>query len=389
MRSTLARCSTMSVSETSSAVGSPASPAPTSVGEPSGPSVTMRNPSGRCGPVSMPSVMKPSSPTNRVRTHAGSAKVGAMAPDPVVSTAALPGLRAVAADDAEELLRLVEACDVADDGEVDYTLEDVVDDLSRPSWRGWVVERDGRFVAHGWVEQRDNQTTIHADVRVRPEAEAALATPLLALVREEAARLDPGGAVHVPVSVNAHRARRWLAHAGGTVVRHFWRMVVELDAVPPPPPPPPPVPAGVTVEQPRDDVAELRNVHSVIDTAFLDHFGSVPTQFDAWLHRQRTSPGADLGLWWMARVDGVPAAVLIGRMWPDTGWVQGVGTLPAYRGRGLARLLLVTAFGEYFRRGQPRVSLGVDAESPTRALALYESVGMHRALEVLMVELPA
>src|SRR4051794_29559845 len=332
MRMTFAGCSTMSASEASSAVGSPASPASTSVGEPSGPSVTMRNPSGRCGPVSMPSVMNPSSPTNRVRTHAGSAKVGGMAPDPVVSTPALPGLRAVAPGDAEALLRLVEACDIADDGEVDYTLDDVVDDLSRPGWRGWVVERDGRFVAHGWVEHRDNQTTIHADVRLHPEADTALASPLLALVREEAARLDPGGAVHVPVSVNAHRARRWLADAGGLTVRHFWRMVIELDAAPPSPP----AADGGAGDQPCDDVAELRDVHTVIDTAFLDHFGSVPTQFDTWLHRQRTSPGADLGLWWLARVDGVPAAALIGRMWPDTGWVQGLGTLPEYRGRGLA-----------------------------------------------------
>lgn len=293
-------------------------------------------------------------------------------------------VRPVAPDDATELLKLIETCDIADDGEPDYTLEDVEDDLARPGWHGWVVEQDGRFVAHAWVERRENQATVHADVRLHPDADAALAPPLLDLVRNEAARLEPGGAVHVHASVNAHRALQWLSAAGGRVVRHYWRMVVDHEA----PPVVPPLPVGVTLEQPADDPDELRVVHNVIDTAFLDEFGFVSADFDSWVHRQRTSPGADLGLWWLARVEGAPAAVLIGRDWPDTGWVQGVGTLKEFRGRGLARTLLLTAFAEFFRRGQPKVSLGVDAANPTGALALYESVGMRRALEVQLFELP-
>jgi len=293
-------------------------------------------------------------------------------------------VRPVAPDDAANLLTLIETCDIADDGEPDYTLEDVEDDLARPGWRGWVDDRDGRFVAYAWVERRDNQAAVHADVRVHPDADAALAPPLLAMVREEASRLDPVRPVHVHASTNAHRARRWLSDAGGHVVRHYWRMVLDHET----PPTWPPLPAGVTLEQPADDLDELRVVHDVIDTAFLDEFGFVPSDFDSWLQRQRSSPGADLGLWWLARVDGVPAAVLIGRAWPDTGWVQGVGTLKEFRGRGLARTLLLTAFAEFFRRGQPKVSLGVDAANPTGALALYESVGMRRAIEVQLYELP-
>ena len=310
---------------------------------------------------------------------------GVVVPDPTPAAAASP-LRVLEADDAHRLLDLIVACDVADDGEPDYTLEDVEDDLRRRGWRGWGIEGDdGRLLAYGWVEKRDNQASVHGDVRVHPEADAGFAQPLLQQVRAEAARLDPGGGLMVPVSANSHRARGWLAAAGGTVVRHFWRMVIDLesdvDASR--------LPDGVTIEQPGDDVDQLRTVHRVIDTAFLDHFGSVPSDFETWLERQRSSPGADLGLWWLVRVADVPAAALIARMWPDTGWVQGLGTLEEFRGRGLARLLLLTAFAEFRRRGQPKVSLGVDAASPTGALALYESVGMRRALEVLMVELPA
>jgi ribosomal protein S18 acetylase RimI-like enzyme len=58
------------------------------------------------------------------------------------------------------------------------------------------------------------------------------------------------------------------------------------------------------------------------------------------------------------------------------GWVGTVGTLGPWRGRGLGRALLLEAFGEFHRRGEPRVSLAVDAGNETGATHLYESVGM-------------
>jgi ribosomal protein S18 acetylase RimI-like enzyme len=61
---------------------------------------------------------------------------------------------------------------------------------------------------------------------------------------------------------------------------------------------------------------------------------------------------------------------------PEYGWVATLGVRRAWRGRGIARSLLATAFAEYRRRGKRGVSLGVDAESPTGANRLYERVGM-------------
>jgi ribosomal protein S18 acetylase RimI-like enzyme len=49
------------------------------------------------------------------------------------------------------------------------------------------------------------------------------------------------------------------------------------------------------------------------------------------------------------------------------------------RGRGIGLALLLTAFGEFRRRGIPRASLSVDAESETGATRLYERAGMHVA----------
>jgi ribosomal protein S18 acetylase RimI-like enzyme len=70
------------------------------------------------------------------------------------------------------------------------------------------------------------------------------------------------------------------------------------------------------------------------------------------------------------------AAGLYGSELPAAGYVDSLGTLRAYRGRGLGRALLLTSFAEFYRRGHRKVTLGVDAESPTGALGLYESAGM-------------
>ena len=51
-----------------------------------------------------------------------------------------------------------------------------------------------------------------------------------------------------------------------------------------------------------------------------------------------------------------------------------------------ARALLLHSFREFRRRGQPQVTLGVDAANPTGATRLYESVGMHVLREDIVWE---
>jgi mycothiol synthase len=60
-----------------------------------------------------------------------------------------------------------------------------------------------------------------------------------------------------------------------------------------------------------------------------------------------------------------------------TGWVRILGVLPAFRRRGLALALLQHVFRHFADLGMKRVGLGVDAENPTGAVALYERAGMH------------
>ena len=48
--------------------------------------------------------------------------------------------------------------------------------------------------------------------------------------------------------------------------------------------------------------------------------------------------------------------------------------------------LLLHTFGEFYRRGQPTVVLGVDAQNLTGALRLYERAGMHVSMRFTTYE---
>src|SRR5436305_182428 len=63
-----------------------------------------------------------------------------------------------------------------------------------------------------------------------------------------------------------------------------------------------------------------------------------------------------------------------------------LGVRRDYRGRGYAKALLIRTFAEFWDRGMPRVTLGVDATNPTGATHLYESVGMHVEAENVVYE---
>jgi mycothiol synthase len=299
-----------------------------------------------------------------------------------------PVIRPVTADDAVAVLDLVVLCDIAEIGEPDYTIEDIEEDLARTTHRGWItVDSDGELEGYCWVEQRPNHRSIDADVMVRPGGDPKLLPRLLEQVRSVAREIDPDLSVLVFASSD-HRAKREVFEsAGGRVVRHFWRMAIDLPDSPAPVVPP--LPAGVEVRVADRGESDLRTVHQVIDTAFLDHFGNQASTYEQWAPTHTTGSWRDHSLWWIATVDGVPAAATVGQSRPDSeGYIADLGTLPAYRGRGLARILLLTAFAEFHRRGLRKVTLGVDTTNPSGAVALYESVGMSVRHEFATYEFP-
>jgi ribosomal protein S18 acetylase RimI-like enzyme len=286
-------------------------------------------------------------------------------------------IRDVSADDAGAVLDLVVLCDIAELGEPDYALDDIEADLARTTHRGWVaVDPDGALQGYAWVELRANHTSITADVMVRPGGDRGLLQPLLDRVLDSAREIDPTLTTHLWGLATDRAKARLFEAAGASVVRHFWRMKIELPDSPAPVVPP--LPDGVVIRVADGGEADLRAVHSVIDTAFLEHFAHQASAYEDWATTHTVGSSNDYTLWWIATVDGELAAAQIANGTPveSGGYIADLGTLPAYRGRGLGRALLLTAFAEFHRRGLRTVSLGVDSSNATGAAGLYESVGM-------------
>jgi mycothiol synthase len=170
------------------------------------------------------------------------------------------------------------------------------------------------------------------------------------------------------------------AGRGYREVRRFWDMAIDLTAHPPPP-------ADLEVERFGGEEPDAWAFHEALDEAFSDHWEHHSLGFDEWWEEKRTQPDYDPSLWFLIR-DGEQVAAVV-RNDPDRhggGYVGALGVRRPWRGKGYGKALLRHSFREFHRRGQRRVSQGVDAASPTGATRLYESVGMHVELESVVYE---
>ena len=171
---------------------------------------------------------------------------------------------------------------------------------------------------------------------------------------------------------------------GFKLVRHFLRMTIDMDT----PPIPLSWPHGITVRSMVRGQDERKVVQAFRDS-FRDHWGYIETPFEdtyeRWVNYIDDNPDFDPDLWFIAEENGIVAGISL--CWkksfgdPNLGWVGTLGVLRPWRRRGLALALLRHSFLKLYERGQRRVGLGVDAQSLTGAMKLYEKAGMYSDLK--------
>ncbi len=188
------------------------------------------------------------------------------------------------------------------------------------------------------------------------------------------------------------RQHRWLGSSGFDKVRTWWQMSRPVS----------PAEAALVPSQDHwekggvvfrlvrragsgmPDEDDLRELHQVLEGAFVDHFNSSEETFEEFLFRLREDPGHRWDHWWLAELAeggaAEPVGALIGTVseslrGPDGSYVSYLGVLEAARGRGVAKGLLNTIIADAASRGRDRVGLEVDADSPTGAAGLYTSMG--------------
>ena len=291
-------------------------------------------------------------------------------------------------DDVPAILDLMVASDVAALGEPDSTKDLVLQILTAPHSEGVVVsDPAGRLLGFGLLLNETRSDRDNIDVYTHPEHGRPALVPLVgwalaAVARRAAAWGRPTLTARIALIATELPLVEAVTAAGFGFVKRYARMRVELPAPVAAEPP-----AGVTIRLFEKDDRPV--FHAILQEAFADTPDFIPSTPAEWWAKVDALPAVDWSEWWVAEVDGEPAGVLqsdaVG-VEQGEGWVKNLAVRRAYRGRGIARALLSTAFREYARKGRVRAGLGVDLTNPTGAYDLYRSVGMYPAFEADMYE---
>jgi mycothiol synthase len=281
-------------------------------------------------------------------------------------------LRPPTAADAEAVLEIVLARDVADIGAPDFTIEDL-----RADWAalGVALEHDARVAAGAGGALRGYAILLGDDalVSVHPDAEGE---GLGTLLRRwaEARATERGTAVVRQFAYGSNDgARRLLRAAGYAPVQHYFRLRADLAALPPAP-----AAALRRLDTPADDAA----VHALIQEAFSEIEGHHRQPLETWRAKSIGKAGWEPGLCLLLEdADGLAGAVL-GERWESdgTGYVAELAVAPRARGRGYGRALLLGVFDAFRRAGLRHAELSVHGRN-RGALHLYESAGMRPTWE--------
>lgn len=262
------------------------------------------------------------------------------------------------------------------------------------------AEIDGAAVAVAGVDRtiRDGVATFETWGHVHPTARRRgigrrLLDRNLVRIRErvvlEAADQPVQGGGFVEDAEVGHRAL--LAGAGFEIVRHFFLMrrpnLADIPDVP--------LPEGLEVRPATPD--QYQAILDAETEAFRDHWNQrEPGPDDYALTFGK--PELDAGLWVVAWDGDQIAGVVQNWIWPEEnaalgvkrGWLEHISVRRPWRRRGLGRAITAGALANLRDAGMDDAMLGVDSESPTGALGLYEGLGfeVHSRSAAYHLDLP-
>jgi GNAT superfamily N-acetyltransferase len=279
--------------------------------------------------------------------------------------------------EAEAVLALMIRNDIAEYGSADSDLEDLTYDwgeidLDRDAWL--LFDGGGGLAGYAavlpWGE--DLRLEFYGDP---DEPDAALRADLLALCLARGREMAAGRQQElVARTFVAHSNQADLAvveQAGFRPGRYFFQMGIDLDRRPPAPQWPPGI-ASRTVIPGQDD----RQLHQLIQDAFYQP-GRTPQAFDSWREFMMRPDLFDPELWFLALEGETIIGACLAFDYPTGGWVRQLGVAQSWRGRGVGKALLQTAFGAFYARQVFDVGLTVESERPD-AHTFYQTVGMRQ-----------
>ncbi len=233
--------------------------------------------------------------------------------------------------------------------------------------------------------------SVHPDQRARGIGRSLMAW---AIGRGTAQLRSSNNALSKHLRVDVHEsavsARRLFDRLGFREVRQFEELIRPLTELPPFH-----EPVGVRIVPWPDDRDE--EILRVKNAAFADHWGSTPTPLHSWNSMVRGFGSyPEQSFVALNAGDRVVAYSLNHRTPSDDeilgrrdAWIDNLGTLPEWRGRGIASALIIRSMHAFATAGLTHACLGVDKDSLTGAIRLYKSLGFvvnraHSTMEIAL-----
>lgn len=287
--------------------------------------------------------------------------------------------------EAPALAALIAACEAVDQLDQGSTADELAGQSGDADIRVW-DDAQGQPAGFGqlFVDEPDGVVEGRLRIHVRPDVRnSALGDAIIAwgaarmreLGRERGrpARIRSLGRDDIPFRLEL------LKRNGFTPQRTFLRMVRPLG----PALPAPNIPAGYAL-RPLDGEREAAAWTALFNQTFREHWNHFDYTLDdvrEWLAAPDYRP--DLNL-----VAEAPDGELCAFCWGTVreggeGWIDELGTLPAYRRRGLGHALLLANLARMRDSGLTLAKLGVDAESASQAPQLYHAAGFAVAYRMI------
>ena len=288
-------------------------------------------------------------------------------------------LRRPKPEDAEDTLALMVHNDVAEYGEPDSDMEDLLNewsqiDLQQDAWLAF--KEDGQLAGYAAVLPwgTDVRYLFYSDPGW-PGEELNEALMKLCLERGPAFAQERG-------EMEGAKARTFLAHvnqqqrqivaaAGFEPGRYYFQMQIELGD----PPPEATWPAGIRLTT-AGEVLGDEAIYELIEAAFYQP-ERTPSTLEQWREHMKRADIYDPELWFLAMHGADLVGACLSFPYPAGGWVRQLGVAEAWRRKGLGTALLRHSFAVYRQRGFDNVGLSVESKRPD-AHRFYQDVGMRQ-----------
>jgi mycothiol synthase len=292
-------------------------------------------------------------------------------------------IRAPGMGDAAAVAELINISSMADMGQPMTSMAELQErwevtgfDLKSDAWVA--VSAEGQVVGYEEIFNRHGHFHLEGDGYVHPEFQnlgigTALLRKLEARARQHIQLAPPEMRAHLRNGISLQDNAGGFLHEneGYQAIRYFYWMRIRMESQPPTPD----LPGGIRLDTYTTESGP-QPLFDALAEAFRDHWGQSPWNFDFWKQHTFDNEFFDPGLIFIAFDGDEIAGAATCRVRFEHGWISTLGVRRPWRQRGLGQALLLTAFNEFYRRGEKIVALSVDAASQTGATRLYERAGM-------------